>query len=354
MPTVLQRLRINNFTVFAEADLEFCRGLNVFVGENGVGKTHLLKLPYAVMAAMAAPGHDVDSRPTKSLLKRAIAEKLVNVMRPEGLGRLARRQRGRQRCEVVLNYAEKGAKVAFSFATKSKSEVVMGTRPAAWLPARPVFLPTRELLTIYPGFSALYDMRHLEFEETWRDTCQLLGSPTLRGRRETEAGQLLVPLERLMGGRLVLNQNGRFYLRNKQGSIEMPLVAEGVRKLAMLARLVATGSLASQTTLFWDEPESNLNPKLIRGVADAVLQLASGGVQMFIATHNLFLLRELEILLAEDSHVKVPSRFFALGLDSGGSGVSVEQGDSVHEVDPLVLLDESLDQSDRYLDLGVE
>ena len=154
-----------------------------------------------------------------------------------------------------------------------------------------------------------------------------------------------------MGGRLVLTQSGRFYLRNEQGWMEMPLVAEGLRKLAMLARLVATGSLASGTTLFWDEPETNLNPKLIKGVAEAILHLAKGGVQMFIATHDLFLLRELEILLADDSTVRVPSRFFALAPGARGSEVAVEQGDGIHDVNPLALLDEALDQSDRYLAL---
>ena len=42
-------------------------------------------------------------------------------------------------------------------------------------------------------------------------------------------------------------------------NMEMPLVAEGWRKLAMLVRLIATGSLLDKGCLFWDEPESNLN-----------------------------------------------------------------------------------------------
>lgn len=41
--------------------------------------------------------------------------------------------------------------------------------------------------------------------------------------------------------------------------MEMPLVAEGLRKVAMLARLIATGTLLEQGYLFWDEPETNLN-----------------------------------------------------------------------------------------------
>ena len=355
---MLKSLKIKNFTAFVEAELRFSKGLNVFVGENGTGKTHLLKLPYSVTVACTKPGAATKLRPTKAALQRRIADKLVNVMRPEALGRLARRQRGRQRCEVALAFGGRGADVAFNFATQTKSEVVLDSVPANWLRQRAVFLPTRELLSIYPGFSALYDTHHLEFEETWRDTCQLLGAPTSRGRREEEARALLQPLEGLMGGLLLLDRNGRFYLKTQQGTMEMPLVAEGLRKLGMLARLVATGSFAGPASLFWDEPETNLNPKLIKGVAAALLTLAAQGVQVFVATHSLFLLRELDILRAGPDHGGASCRYFALSApgemtSEADGGVRVEQGGSLEDVDPFVSLDENLEQADRYLDLHV-
>jgi predicted ATPase len=34
--------------------------------------------------------------------------------------------------------------------------------------------------------------------------------------------------------------------------------------MAMLARLISTGVLLEQGYLFWDEPETSLNPKLIK------------------------------------------------------------------------------------------
>lgn len=43
---MLDRLEINHFTVFKEARFEFCRGLNILIGDNGTGKTHVLKLGY--------------------------------------------------------------------------------------------------------------------------------------------------------------------------------------------------------------------------------------------------------------------------------------------------------------------
>lgn len=347
---MLKSLKLANFTVFEEADLRFSRGLNVFVGENGTGKTHLLKLPYAAMAVVAEEGRRRAGPPTKALLQRRIAEKLVSVMRPESLGRLASRRQGRQRCEVAMRLAAPEQRLAFGFATQNKSEVVVGRTPGKWMSRAPVFVPTRELLSIYPGFAALYDGHHVEFEETWRDTCQFLGAPTLKGPRETHMGSLLKPLEKLMEGRLVLDRNGRFYLRSLGrggGRIEMPLVAEGVRKLGMLARLIATGMLVDRGCLFWDEPETNLNPKLIRGVAATILRVCAQGVQVFVATHSLFLLREFELLL-RDAFSDERCRYFA--LSPGRNGVQVEQSDEIDDVDPLVLLDEDLVQSDRYLE----
>ena len=354
---MLRSLKLTNFTAFTEADLRFSKGLNVFVGENGVGKTHLLKLPYAVMALSAEEGRRNSGGPTKALLQRRIADKLVSVMRPESLGRLARRKRGRQRCEVHVRLAGARERIAFNFATQSKSEVGVETAPSKWLEQAPVFLPTRELLSIYPGFSALYDSRHLEFEETWRDTCQLLGSPTVKGPREAKTRELLAPLEDLMDGRLLLDRNGRFYLQSQTGTMEMPLVAEGVRKLGMLARLIATGALVSGGCLFWDEPETNLNPKLMRGVAEAILQLCAQGMQVFVATHSLFLLREFEVLLWRGAHANTKRRYFALSppprtrLSETSDGVTVTQSEQLEDVDPLTLLDEDLEQSNRYLDL---
>ena len=46
----LTRVRLERFTAFLDLDLEFSPGINVFVGANGTGKTHLLKVCYAACA----------------------------------------------------------------------------------------------------------------------------------------------------------------------------------------------------------------------------------------------------------------------------------------------------------------
>jgi hypothetical protein len=348
---VLKRMSIKNLTVFPEANLFFGQNLNVIVGENSTGKTHLLKMAYAVLATSWEEGRKPNaSAPTKTLLQTRLADKLVGVFRPEALGRLARRKQGRERCDIRLEFTQSVFNMSLGFATNSKSEVSIEALPGQWLGAAPVYLPTRELLTIFPNFVSVYEGHYLEFEETWRDTCILLGAPLQRGPREQRIRTLLEPLEVAMQGAVELDKNGRFYLKNASGRIEMPLVAEGLRKLAMLSRLIATGVLLDKGCLFWDEPEANLNPHLLKGLAKTILELSSGGIQVFIATHSLFLLRELDILLSTKAYKGSDSKFF--GLHPSEDGVTISQGTSIDEIGDIAVLDEELAQSDRFLSDG--
>jgi predicted ATPase len=129
--------------------------------------------------------------------------------------------------------------------------------------------------------------------------------------------------------------------------MEMPLVAEGLRKMAMLARLISSGVLLEQGYLFWDEPESNLNPKLIKVIAASILAIAASGVQVFLATHSLFLLRELQLLLQSKPYQALSSRWFALAARN--DAIVLEQSDRLDDIQTLVMLDEELAQSYRYL-----
>lgn len=417
---MIKDFRLKNFTLFREETLHLSPNLNVIIGENGCGKSHLLKALYSLVAVSAEQGRKaidisfetrmtsinnqlqfikseefeklnfeppvpeemmVDgflektrnsfihffekqredllkeievaiNKPTKAFLEKSCAEKLNNVLRPEKLGNLASHHvigdDGR-RAELFISNDDERTDIGISFSPTSQSEVKVESLPQGWIREKPIFFPTRELLTLYPGFVSTYDNHYLEFEETYRDTCLLLGLPALKGERELQAKVLLKPIEEAMGGEVILDSNGRFYLQQGKKRIEMPLVAEGLRKFAMLARLIATGPLLDKGYLFWDEPEANLNPKLIKTLAKVILDLCKQGIQVFIATHSLFLLRELEILQKGDDFASLSTRYF--GLNSMENGVKVDQGDEIYDLGQIVVLDESLQQSDRYLDM---
>ena len=119
----------------------------------------------------------------------------------------------------------------------------------------------------------------------------------------------------------------------------------------MLDYLLRHDLIKPGSTLFWDEPEANLNPASLKLLIHLLHMLSGRGVQVILATHSLFLLREVEILQMNPASAVEPApRYFALDLKQ--DEVLVTQGDDVADIDPLVALDENLCQSDRYLEAG--
>jgi ABC-type ATPase involved in cell division len=62
--------------------------------------------------------------------------------------------------------------------------------------------------------------------------------------------------------------------------------AEGYKKFGLIYRLIETGYLEKGSTILWDEPEANLNPKMIPEIVRILLALSRHGVQVFFATHD--------------------------------------------------------------------
>ncbi len=345
---MIKELNISNFTCFPEAIFRFGGGLNLFIGENGTGKSQILKLAYSLASVLAANEMAL-AAPTQEVLKKSVALKLRQVFRPDTLGRLVRHKPNGVRSSISCDFADNSPHFEFSFAKRSQIEVAISDLPEKWLEKPPIFFPTRELMSIYPNFVSIYETTEgLEIESTWRDTCLLLGALEKSSSKEQAAKELLQPLEAAMGGNIELDKGGRFYLKLPGEKIEIHLVAEGLRKLAMIARLIATGSLLDKGYLFWDEPESNLNPKIVKQVASTIVNLAQNGIQIFVATHSLFLMREIHILLKQPDSA-LDARFFGFHLED--NGVDVKSGKSMDDIGAVTSLLEDLLQSERYIDL---
>ena len=89
--------------------------------------------------------------------------------------------------------------------------------------------------------------------------------------------------------------------------MEFTLLAEGHAKVgATVAPDPERKSQAGSAVLFWDEPETNLNPKLYGVVIEVLLELQRLGVQIFLATHDYVVLKELDLRAKEGDKVAFP------------------------------------------------
>ena len=339
---MLNKLHIENFTVFRKADLEFSSGLNVITGDNGSGKSHLLKLGYAILKTLESFG---DKFPAKEIAERGLAGNLVDIFRPETLGRLASRVQGSSGSSVSAIWNQKGS-LKFSFSTRKTEKVdIQLTPPYVPLGSSTLFIPPKEIISVFEGFQGALEKRELAFDGTYLALAKALNPAPLKGKRPSGTARLVNELEKSLKAS-VLKKNNRFYFSSKSasGQFEASLVAEGHRKLGMLAYLIMNGELRNKSSLFWDEPEANLNPRLLRELAGILVEL-SKVMQVTVATHSLFLLRELEILQKQKKFSKV----CYFGLHFSDDGVEVLSGPSSNDIGDIAALDTSLDQSERYM-----
>jgi len=146
---------------------------------------------------------------------------------------------------------------------------------------------------------------------------------------------------------VLTQQNGEFHFHLPEGDLDVHLVAEGYRKIATLYYLLRNGSLIKESILFWDEPEANLNPKLIVKIAEVLQVLARSGMQIFVATHDYLLSHELSLAAEYPSEKNVGIKFFALRKPDRTSGVSVESGQTLADIEHNPILEEFAAHYDR-------
>ena len=279
----ITRLKLERFTAFEALDIKPSPGINVLVGANGTGKTHLMKVAYAAC--------DV------SKTDIGFAEKIVRVFMPSGgaIGRLVKRRGESSRCAVRIRRGDRLLRAFFSNHTiAADSAIVRGARRWRTEPIEGVYVPVKEMLANAPGFRSLYAQREIHFEEVYADILDRAYRPALRGPAPGERKRLLTILQKTIDGR-VHAKNEEFFLRSRQGNLEFSLLAEGMRKLGLLWLLIQNGTLLEGSVLFWDEPETNLNPKLFGAVVKILLELQRKGVQIFLATHDYAVLKELDL-----------------------------------------------------------
>lgn len=280
---MLDHIKLERFTAFEQFSLKFSPGLNVFIGENGCGKTHLLKLVYSAC--------DV------STSQKGFAEKLNRVFLPSGeqIGRLVKRRTGSSTGSVEVTRTVRAdgqaksisLRLSMSNHTKEPSKATVSGAYKQWQehPLTSVYVPVKDMMANAPGFRSLYSLRHIHFEEVYADIIDRAFLGSLKGPTDKDRKRLLEILQQSMEGK-VITRNEEFFLKSPQGELEFTLLAEGIRKLGLLWVLIQNGTLLDGSVLLWDEPEANLNPKLMRTVVQILVELQRLGVQVFVTTHN--------------------------------------------------------------------
>lgn len=301
----LTKIELENFTVFEKNSISLLPGINVLIGENGTGKTHLMKLLYSACQA-------TDTR-------ISFPQKIVNCFSPDGsaISRLATKKAGNVSSSIKItaeNQDNQCKTIKANFHSKTKKWEAEVTGDEQWEISfsnslNSVFVPAKEILTHAPKLLAATDRNQLNFDDTYLDLIKAAMIDISLGRNEKMKDLQLKKLEEIIQGKVFFDKDTEaFYLKKGNSKLEFNLVSEGIRKIALLWQLAKNGALEQDSVLFWDEPEANINPVHIPLIVELLLLLQETGVQIFVATHSYVFAKYMEVL----SNEKAKLRFYAL------------------------------------------
>jgi energy-coupling factor transporter ATP-binding protein EcfA2 len=351
----ISRLELENFTCFAKAEMDFSSGINVFIGENGTGKTHILKVLNSFAHHLPAEPRVFDEFPMS-------AGHGLAVMQLDSLSESFKNfavkllRKGAFDFKIGLVLGNK-FKIDFNLPIKENGlsftpRLTYSEPTMWWKKLSPLFIPPSEMLSFKKGFVESYEKRENNFDVTYYRLAKKLNVQPLKNKALEEAEILIKQLQKEVGIKIE-DKNDQFYLKFEDGlEIQAPLAADGIKKLAQMIYLIQNGSLNKDTILFWDEPETNLNPKYIKIVAKFLQVLAKNGVQIFVATHDYLLTYLLSLSAEYPKKDTPPMRFFS--LSKGENGTDIESANTIHGIQNNAILDEFADYQELMLGLQIE
>lgn len=330
-----KNLRVKNFATFESAEFEWSPGVNVLIGPNGTGKSHILRLLFALAHLSIDPESKVE-RSSSTLTLDSHTRLFLQLI--DSLGRAgAKASLSGEYSDPIEGIQQWELEVDESSTTLSKLPGILPT----------VLIPSESVMAHTKGFLALWHQRNIDFEPHYADLIEKLLIPELRELSE-ESMKLVSLISDAIHGEFIL-VGERFIFKQSGSAFEAPDVAEGFQKMGILQRLIQTGALVSGSVLLWDEPENQLHPKLLGVVAQVLVGLAKLGVQVVCTTHSYLLLKELEFLRPSNDSM----RFFSLQFISSGAGlpaVHVSSSRSLAGLEPNEIIDQQLQILERSLD----
>lgn len=297
---MLNRITLENFGPIGRLDWSDLGSLNLVIGENGTGKTFLLKALYSAMRTLEAYRRGDEQKSAAEIL----AEKLFWTFQPEKIGDLVSKGAdGPLSCKLEFDQRE----FVYSFGKDTAKQISSLENHVLPRSSNSVFLPAKEVLSLYHIIlkSRLQD-KVFGFDDTYLDLTQALLMGTQRGKNYSEFAQSRLLLEEMLGGKIEYDKDsGRWLFRKGRLTFPIGVTAEGIKKIGILDTLLGNRYLDTSSIIFIDEPESALHPQAISKLLDIIAMLAEGGIQFFLASHSYFVVQKL-FLIAQEKSLSIP------------------------------------------------
>ena len=295
----IESIELRNFIVFKDLKVNFSKGINIIIGENGTGKTQLLKAIYADIQISKSKNIDDISKYFKSANTNSVF--FVKQLKPLFLEVKASKisnKSDKQYLMGKLNLNINGNNSLFGSDDECSYEISYPSQEI-----KCTFIPVKDMLTHSKGLVSMADkFKDFPFDKTLVDIIKIAGQWQLKEPPRI-ALNILPILENMMDGKVVI-ENEEFYIKKKNGEmVDFAVEAEGLKKIGLLWQLLMNESITENSVLLWDEPEANINPKFIPNLVEILIELQKNGVQILLTTHDYIFAKYFEVKRSESDEI---------------------------------------------------
>lgn len=286
-PSKLTSVELTNFGPLQKVVWPDLADINLIIGTNGSGKTFLLKALYASIKSLETLGSMGELRNFPEI----VAHKLHWTFQADKIGDLVKK--GEDSLSLKLHFGQHH--LSYQFGRQAQKHLSQYERTCSdRKELNSVFLPTKEVLSLHNLIlSSRLENEGFYFDDTYYDLVRALEIPTKKGNNLKEFASARSKLSDTLGGVATYNSEQKRWVF---GSFPMGVMAEGIKKIALLHHLLGNRYLRPGSIVFIDEPESALHPQFITELLAIVHQLSQQGIQFFMATHSYAVINELYLL----------------------------------------------------------
>ena len=281
-----------NYGKIGSVILDQFSNINLIIGENGTGKTFLLKALYSAVRTMEEYRRGDDNRSANDIL----IDKLRWTFQVEKPGDIVSKgAEGSALFRMILGNQCLG----YQFGPECTKKLNLLSAPTASKPGNSIFIPAKEVLSL---FSIILKSRELDqvfgFDDTYYDLAKALRIAPSRGKNYSVFAESRKIVEGIVDGKVEYDDSRtKWYYKQGNQKFSIGAASEGVKKIAIMDRLLANGYLNNHSVIFIDEIESALHPDAICAFLDVIDLIAHKmGIQVFITSHSYFVIKKLYLI----------------------------------------------------------
>lgn len=286
---MIRKVKIDNLGTIESLAFDGFQNVNLIIGENGTGKSFLLKALYSAIKTVEDYKRGDDVRSSADIL----SERLRWSFQTEKLGDLVNKGSD---ASLLFDMSWDDKRFSYGFTENATVKVTNVLNEIEPLDSNSIFIPAKEVLSLFGIILKSREVdRSFGFDDTYYDLVKALRIAPQRGKNYTAFAKSRSLLKEIIDGKVDYDETtGKWSYKKGNQKFSIGATSEGVKKIAILDRLLANGYLTKSSVIFIDELESALHPTAISDFIDIIDMIAFDmGIQVFIASHSYFVIKKL-------------------------------------------------------------